>query len=437
MSDGSEACKYDRICFHSEKNTFMFHNVPKIEQDFYMGFGIDFRFYEPTRGAFREIQDQTHPVGIAGSAKSLADKEWEALWNDPNVEHVSGGHIVVLQPSLVSNGNNMFHFSASVAMLIDPQYHNNTYGGWYPPFNKVLMVSGEGNLNKWTKGFMDLLVPAPAELQLVKPSSPTYCVEGAVLYGYRHSVFLSPEDAHIFRERAYKILELDIKPKHQTEPLSFPLRVLFMNRRDRSIDDPEGIQKLLESEEILKYRDGELIPIYKRYKESTQQAIPSIFSFTYEPEIEKLSFKEQLQLWASADLILTPHGAGLTAVIFARPHVPLIEIYPHKYYSLLYRDIAVMSGHGYFGIMAEALPVERYGSPDEADWCELWHGIDELTEAHCHHQYFKSSILVIDHHHLIKTVQLAIETLPFDTVPGSHSYNNPIAPDFLKPFIPA
>ena len=54
--------------------------------------------------------------------------------------------------------------------------------------------------------------------------------------------------------------------------------------------------------------------------------IPSLFQVTYESHMEHKSFKEQVQLWAEADVVIGPHGAGLTALIFSRSYVPLVEV---------------------------------------------------------------------------------------------------------------
>jgi hypothetical protein len=120
---------------------------------------------------------------------------------------------------------------------------------------------------------------------------------------------------------------------------------------------------------------------YARYNE-TFGYVPAIMNVTTESAIERLSFREQIALWASADLIIGPHGAGLTAIIFARSHVPLIEVFPHKYYPSLYHDISTASGHPHFGIMGEPLPASAFKGNDQ-NACELWHGIDILVSLSC------------------------------------------------------
>jgi hypothetical protein len=208
------------------------------------------------------------------------------------------------------------------------------------------------------------------------------CVDEGIIYGYRRTIFQGAEDAFKFRERVYQTLNITVQPRPQTERVKFPLRALILNRNTRSFVDPTPMElkQILESEEILKYRNGTLPSLYQKYKDlHPDEPIPSIFDVTIEPAIEKLDFKAQVQLWASADLIISQHGAGLTNVIFARTHVPIIEAFPHKFMPTLYRDIAVLSSHGHFGIMGESVMPSVFRGAHDREWCEMWHGADILV----------------------------------------------------------
>jgi len=435
--DSSEVCKYKGLCFDPPKGIFVVQDIPDAHSFSYNGFGIDWRFYEPVHD-LRPIEDHRSPFDMRVLYESLPSAEFQQLLHSDDTLYLPHGHFVVPQPAVGSGGNNMFHFTTSVAMLLDPQYHNQTYGGWYPPMDDVFLVGGDGELNGWTSGFMRVLLPQSTNMHLIGTKHKRICVQDGIVYGYRRALFLGVEDAHRFRKDAFQKLGIVESPVPQKDELSFPLRVLLMNRRpgDRAIKDIDGIKSLLESDEIVRYNDGKLLPVYQRYKDA-QGTVPSLFTVTLEQAIEKYDFKGQIQLWASAEVIIAPHGAGLAAVIFARTHTVLIEIPPHKYYPLLYRDMAIASGHSYFAVMGEALPTEAFvHDPNDADWCELWHGVDELNEAHCHWKYFKFSEITLDRKFFIKTVQLALETLPFDKNPQSHQHFDPIAPAWLKPYLP-
>lgn len=52
--------------------------------------------------------------------------------------------------------------------------------------------------------------------------------------------------------------------------------------------------------------------------------------------LEKLSLQEQAELFASAECIVAPHGAGLTNLIFCRPGIRVIEIFSPHYVNTCY-----------------------------------------------------------------------------------------------------
>ncbi|PPT08646.1 TPR repeat [Geitlerinema sp. FC II] len=59
-------------------------------------------------------------------------------------------------------------------------------------------------------------------------------------------------------------------------------------------------------------------------------------------ELENKSIVEQAQLFAAAEAVIAPHGAGLTNVLFCQPGTKIIEIlspnYAHQFYAILSRQ---------------------------------------------------------------------------------------------------
>jgi capsular polysaccharide biosynthesis protein len=76
---------------------------------------------------------------------------------------------------------------------------------------------------------------------------------------------------------------------------------------------------------------------------------------TVEPE--KLTFEEQMAAFASAELIVGAHGAGLTNIVAARD-AALVEAFDPRYVNGCYYALADALGHRYWYLM---------GSPDGAD----------------------------------------------------------------------
>ena len=60
-------------------------------------------------------------------------------------------------------------------------------------------------------------------------------------------------------------------------------------------------------------------------------------------DFDSIPFEEQIKQSSSADILIGPHGAGLTHVMFMRPHSVLIELLPHAWADPGYRSLAQYS----------------------------------------------------------------------------------------------
>ncbi|MEE9361055.1 MAG: glycosyltransferase family 61 protein [Cellulophaga sp.] len=56
--------------------------------------------------------------------------------------------------------------------------------------------------------------------------------------------------------------------------------------------------------------------------------------------LENLTFQEQVDLFSSSKIIVSPHGAGLANLVFASPNTQIIEIFPPNSDSYIYRNIS-------------------------------------------------------------------------------------------------
>lgn len=80
--------------------------------------------------------------------------------------------------------------------------------------------------------------------------------------------------------------------------------------------------------------------------------------------LEDLEFEQQIQLFANADFIVAPHGAGLANCAFCRPGTRLIEIFGERYTPGFFRRLAAICEMQY-GCMVEGNP--RRGREDTID----------------------------------------------------------------------
>jgi hypothetical protein len=71
-------------------------------------------------------------------------------------------------------------------------------------------------------------------------------------------------------------------------------------------------------------------------------------------ELSKLSFLEKKDLFASAKVIVSASGAGLTNMMFSRPGSTLIEFFPEGFVNTHYYNIAQTLGVGYYFLICKS-----------------------------------------------------------------------------------
>jgi capsular polysaccharide biosynthesis protein len=68
---------------------------------------------------------------------------------------------------------------------------------------------------------------------------------------------------------------------------------------------------------------------------------------------EKHPLAEQASMFASAELVVAPHGAGITNMVFCRPGTPLVELFPPPFVLRAFWRQAANLGHPYFYALGE------------------------------------------------------------------------------------
>ena len=71
--------------------------------------------------------------------------------------------------------------------------------------------------------------------------------------------------------------------------------------------------------------------------------------------LEQLTLGEQIELFRSAELIVAPHGAGLTNCIFASPGCRVVELLMDSYVNWCFRNLAGLCGLEYDCIIGRTL----------------------------------------------------------------------------------
>ena len=66
--------------------------------------------------------------------------------------------------------------------------------------------------------------------------------------------------------------------------------------------------------------------------------------------LSRLSFSEQIRLFASAEVVIAPHGAGLANLVFSPPGCTVIEFMPENYVNACFWSLSEACGHHYYCI---------------------------------------------------------------------------------------
>jgi len=70
--------------------------------------------------------------------------------------------------------------------------------------------------------------------------------------------------------------------------------------------------------------------------------------------MEDMSLAEQIEIVRQARIVVGPHGAGFTNMLFAPPRTPLIELLPSQYRDPCYANLARVAGRLYLPIVGSA-----------------------------------------------------------------------------------
>ncbi len=71
--------------------------------------------------------------------------------------------------------------------------------------------------------------------------------------------------------------------------------------------------------------------------------------------LDQLSFLEQVKLMAGAEVVIAPHGAGLTNTVFCRPETKIIEIFCPEAVSVNYWILSNLRGLDYYYLLGDRL----------------------------------------------------------------------------------
>ena len=89
--------------------------------------------------------------------------------------------------------------------------------------------------------------------------------------------------------------------------------------------------------------------------------------------LESLSFLEQVALFAGAKMVISPHGSGLTNIVFCQPGTKVLELFPSTYIVRFYWKLSNFVNLDYYYLISapmnqpENLPQDWSNPPQQLD----------------------------------------------------------------------
>lgn len=112
-----------------------------------------------------------------------------------------------------------------------------------------------------------------------------------------------------------------------------------------------------------------------------EELITCLKRFDIHPvRLETLSVLEQAALFSQAKVVVAPHGAGLTNLVFCQPGTKVIEIFPRDYVVAVYHLISNHCGLQYYYLSANAF--ENQDCPlkyQKQNYLDMQINLDELS----------------------------------------------------------
>jgi hypothetical protein len=130
-----------------------------------------------------------------------------------------------------------------------------------------------------------------------------------------------------------------------------------------NIRDIKNLSKLPLSLSIMKFSEYKRIYISRKNRRNLSnedEIIQVLQEFGFKIIEDKTrTVKEQMEIYYSADIILGPHGASFTNILWCRPNTVLIELFSNQYYPPYFRYLANVLELNYYAIIENDVQVSN------------------------------------------------------------------------------
>jgi capsular polysaccharide biosynthesis protein len=260
---------------------------------------------------------------------------WPAFWTHHSPARLVGKTLVYLNEEKRLSLEGAY---GATCALDDPAYRTV----WLPPV-KNLDGNWTSMAHRWTDGFyhwfMDglshlvMLPELPADTRVIVPARLAAYQQDTLRWLGLENRIRPTAEKHLLVEHYYFCSATAMTGCYDPSAVEF-LRRCFLSRAELTYDPPRRfyLRRVGHTRPILNEKE------VMEYFERLGWAIV---------DTEQLSMARQIQLFAKAEMICAPHGAGLTNLLWCRPGCKVLELCASTFLNGVYEGLAECVGANY------------------------------------------------------------------------------------------
>lgn len=275
------------------------------------------------------------------------------------VATINNGRVIGSAGFVVTDDNHLLydlHFPYVCSMFMS-EFHKQFFFSKYPmKVNKLAVLS-----YVWIDNYFHWLFEVLPRIHLIMQK--TNEIEYYVMNGI----------PHIFKEDTLHILGID-KEKiiyANKETLIYAEELICPSLPGESGNIPMWVVNFLRKHYLVQniHRNKKIYisrkkAINNRRILNETDVVDSLYKFGFETyTLEDLPFRDQVNLFASAEVVIAPHGAGLSNLVFSSSQVKVLEIFSPKYVNPCYYNLCNAIGIQYYYLIGEGKSPKPYKDP--------------------------------------------------------------------------
>lgn len=256
---------------------------------------------------------------------------------------LSNCRIWTINGNIITNNHRLL-FDVSREFSMKPQEHSIFKAYRFPKTKKIkgtsTILTSHGGAVNYFHWMFDTL----PRLYLFQKGGYSFDDVDNILIGAKNRTF-QKESLEILNVPKEKIIYLNDSAHFRTEKLILPsLPGLSGNMPKWTVDFLR--QSFLKDEFYQSAKFSENIYISRsdakyRFVTNEDEVINILQKYNFEVIVPgKLSFKEQINLFYNAKVIISPHGAALTNLVFCKPQTKVLELFAPEFVNQCYWTVA-------------------------------------------------------------------------------------------------